>query len=394
VHGAIDAGLVPGFLPGRVSLDAGREWFGRAWGSRVPRARGLGTRGILTAAVEGKIEVLVILGSDPVADFPDADLARRGIAGVKHMIAVGAFLTGTSRRAAVALPCTLAGEKTGSVTNLEGRVQRVGRKVAPEGTAMDDWRIAGELALRLDCDFDFATVDEITDELARVAPAFAGVDCTLLRQARDGVVLPLRDHADEIVLRTRGLSILADDGSGSSWDPIKVEGEALADVAGLEELAAEPAGEGAEGPAAESAPALTAPATWTWSGDVPDHEVPPRDAYALRLVVGRRLYDNGRMVSEASALARVRRPFPLHVNPHDASALGVEAGAEVRVTSNRGSQVLPVAIDAGVPVGVARIDFSANGEGVSALIDAHAVVTDLRVETLGARPPSGREGRR
>jgi NADH-quinone oxidoreductase subunit G len=394
VHGAIDAGLVPGFLPGRVSLDAGREWFERAWSSRVPRARGLGTRGILTAAVEGKIEVLVILGSDPVADFPDADLARRGIAGVKHMIAVGAFLTGTSRRAAVALPCTLAGEKTGSVTNLEGRVQRVGRKVAPEGTAMDDWRIAGELALRLDCDFDFATVDEITDELARVAPAFAGVDCTLLRQARDGVVLPLRDHADEIVLRTRGLSILADDGSGSSWDPIKVEGEALADVAGLEELAAEPAGEGAEGPAAESAPALTAPATWTWSGDVPDHEVPPRDAYALRLVVGRRLYDNGRMVSEASALARVRRPFPLHVNPHDASALGVEAGAEVRVTSNRGSQVLPVAIDAGVPVGVARIDFSANGEGVSALIDAHAVVTDLRVETLGARPPSGREGRR
>jgi len=159
VHGAIDAGLVPGFLPGRVSLDAGREWFESAWNSRVPRARGLDTHGILTAAADGKIDVLVILGSDPVADFPDADLARRGIAGAKHMIAIGAFLTGTSRRAEVALPCTLAGEKTGSVTNLEGRVQRVGRKVAPEGTAMDDWRIAGELALRLGVDFDLATVD-------------------------------------------------------------------------------------------------------------------------------------------------------------------------------------------------------------------------------------------
>ena len=124
------------------------------------------------------------------------------------------------------LPCTLWGEKTGTVTNLEGRVQRVGRKVAPEGTAMDDWRIAVELALRLGTDFDLATVDEVTDEIARVAPALAGATAALLRRARDGVVLPLREHLDEIVLRTRDLSILADDGPGTSWDPIKVEGEA------------------------------------------------------------------------------------------------------------------------------------------------------------------------
>src|SRR5947208_13316053 len=199
VHGAIDSGLVPGFLPGRVSLDAGREWFESAWGSRVPRARGLDAHRILTAAAEGQIEVLVVFGSDPVADFPDADLARRGIAGAKRVIAVGAFLTGSSERAEVVLPSTLWGEKTGSVTNLDGRVQRVGRKVAPEGTAMDDWRIAGELALRLGVDFDLATVDEVTDELARVAPAFVGVDTALLRQARDGVVLPLREHRDELV---------------------------------------------------------------------------------------------------------------------------------------------------------------------------------------------------
>ena len=53
-------------------------------------------------------------------------------------------------------------------------MQRVGRKVAPEGAAMDDWRIAGELALRLGTDFDLATVDEVTDELARVAPGARG----------------------------------------------------------------------------------------------------------------------------------------------------------------------------------------------------------------------------
>jgi len=361
VHGAIDSGLVPGFLPGRVSLEAGRDWFQSAWGSRVPRAKGLDARGILQASAAGTLEVLVIFGCDPVADFPDAQLARRAIAGAKHIVAVGAFLTGSSAPAEVVLPCTLWGEKTGSITNLEGRVQRVGRNVAPEGAAMDDWRIAGELAVRLGTDFDFATVDEVTDELARVAPALAGVDAALLRRARDGVVLPLRDHHDEVVLRTRALSILADDGSGTSWDPIKVEGEAATDVV---------------------EPDDAAPELWTWDGVVADVVVPPRDAYALRLVVGRRLYDNGRMVSEAPVLERVRRPFPLRINPHAASLLGLESGSQVRLTSNRGSILVAVEPDAGVPDGIGRLEFSADGMGAAELIDADATITDARVETL------------
>ena len=76
------------------------------------------------------------------------------------------------------------------------------------------------------------------------------------------------------------------------------------------------------------------------------------------------------------------------VSPHDAAGLGIESGDEVRVTSTRGSQVLPVTIDPGVPAGIAQLDFSADGAGAAALIDARAVVTDLRLETLS---PSGRE---
>ena len=373
VHGAIDSGLAPGFLPGRVTLDAGREWFESAWGSPVPRSKGLDTRGILEACAAGDMEVLVILGSDPVADFPDTDLARRAIAGAKKIIAVGGFLTRTSEGSEVVLPPTLWGEKTGSTTNLEGRVQRVGRKVAPEGTAMDDWRIAGELALRLGADFDLATVDEVTDELARVAPAAAGVDAALLRRARDGVVLPLREHRDDLVLRTRALSILADDGSGTSWDPIKVEGEAAIDLPEAAEVATEPA---------EVATEVAEPELFAWDGRAPEVVVPPRDAYALRLVVGRRLYDNGRMVSEAPVLASVRRPFPLRINPHAASLLGLEAGAPVRLTSNRGSITVTVAPDPGVPEGIGQLEFSADGLGAAELIDADATITDARVETI------------
>ena len=78
----------------------------------------------------------------------------------------------------------------------------------------------------------------------------------------------------------------------------------------------------------------------------------------------------------------MRGPFLLHVSPHDAAGLGVEPGTEVRITSSRGSRVVAIEPDTGVPTGVARFDFSADGSGVAELIDASAAVTDVRVETI------------
>ena len=87
VHGAIDMGLAPGLLPGRVALADGRDWFARFWGT-VPAETGLDTAGILAAAADGKIDTLILLGADPLADFPDRDLAARGVAGARTVIAV------------------------------------------------------------------------------------------------------------------------------------------------------------------------------------------------------------------------------------------------------------------------------------------------------------------
>src|SRR5205085_7871209 len=91
VHGALDLGLAPGFLPGRVALDDGRDWFTDAWGG-VPDSRGLDAAGILDAARSGRLHGLVLLGADPVADFPDRSLARQAMAGAGFTVAVGAFL--------------------------------------------------------------------------------------------------------------------------------------------------------------------------------------------------------------------------------------------------------------------------------------------------------------
>ena len=397
VHGALDCGLAPGFLPGRVTLDGGRDWFSTRW-EGVPKERGLDAEGILRAAADGQIEVLVLLGADPLGDFPDAALAKRALDTVPTVIAVDGFLSSSTQRADVFLPCTLWGEKAGTVTNIEGRVQRVGRKVAPEGTAMDDWRIALELAARLGTDIDLATVDEVTDEVARVAPAFAGVGSALMQRARDGAVLPLRDHQDELVVRARDLSIMADDGSGTSWDPIKVEGVVPADSTNAIEASgagAEPISPGAGDPqddpasaarvvdeAKQASQARDAPALHEWKATAPSVESPGRDAYALRLVAGHTLYDEGRIVRETPVLAKVRRARMLRVNPADLGRLGVESGGNVKVTSARGSQTLTAVADEQVPPGAAQVAFSGDGEGVATLIDAAAPVTDLRVESV------------
>jgi anaerobic selenocysteine-containing dehydrogenase len=311
-------------------------------------------------------------------------------------------LSPTSQRADVVLPCTLWGEKAGTIANIEGRVQRVNRKVAPEGTAMDDWRIALELMARLGHDVDLATVDEVTDTIARVAPAFAGVTAALTRRARDGVVLPLREHREELVLRARDLSIKADDGSGTSWDPIKVEGVVPADStnavegsgAGFEPLkpgAGDPQDDPeqaarvvAESTAAadESREAAEVPDLHAWAPHAPSTQSPARDAYALRLVAGRSLYDNGRIVRETPVLAQLRPDPLLRIHPSDAARLGVEQGGEVRITSARASEVISVASDPNVPAGIARYDWTADGKGPSQHIDAGAPVTDLRVESV------------
>ena len=88
-----------------------------------PRAGGLDTRGTLQAAADGKIECLVLVGADPLADFPDTDLARRALAGARRIIAVDTFLHGVVRSAPTSCcPPAAYAEKAGTTTNLEGRV--------------------------------------------------------------------------------------------------------------------------------------------------------------------------------------------------------------------------------------------------------------------------------
>nr|MDQ6909704.1 NADH-quinone oxidoreductase subunit NuoG [Actinomycetota bacterium] len=116
VHGALDMGLAPGVLPGRVSLDDGRAWFESAWATDLP-ARGLDTHGILAAAAANRVQGLVLIGADPMGDFPDRTLARRGLAGVGFTVVIDTFLNDSAIHADVVLPAATYAERPGTTTN-------------------------------------------------------------------------------------------------------------------------------------------------------------------------------------------------------------------------------------------------------------------------------------
>ena len=146
------------------------------------------TTSMLARAAAGEVECLVLLGSDPVSDVPDADLVRRAFASVKHVIAIDTFITESSRRAEVFLPAAAYAEKVGTTTNCEGRVSDVAQKITAAGTARPDWMIAAELALEVGLDLGFTSYSELHDKMTASVAAFApAADAKAVR--REGIVV-------------------------------------------------------------------------------------------------------------------------------------------------------------------------------------------------------------
>ncbi len=203
VMGALDMGLAPGLLPGRVGLDEGRAWYEAAWGS-VPAARGRDARSMLGALADGSMNAVVLVGSDPVGDFPDRALAQEALGAADFVVAVDGFLSPSAAMADVVLPVAITHERTGTTTNIEGRVIRLAQKLVAPGQCWPDWMVAAELAERLSGGLGVASAAELWDEIERLAPSHAGITRAVLDSpaARDGIIAPL--PASPVRITTRG----------------------------------------------------------------------------------------------------------------------------------------------------------------------------------------------
>jgi len=390
VRGAIDMGLTPGLLPGRVTLDAGRQWFANHWPS-VPAQKGLDATGILTAAAEGRIDVLVLLGADPLNDFRDRSLAQRALAGARMVVAVDTFLNASTEKADVVLAAAGYAETEGTTTNLEGRVSVLGRKVTPPGTARADWMLAAELAFRMGHDLGLESADGIWNEIEAVAPAHAGITRALLRSAAgtDGVLVPLRPEV-AMAAEGRPVHITGVDGTMPDSRALAKAAEATDETQAAPD-AEPPATDDADGAAAEDADTDEAAAEQEPYQERPNpisftrgemYESPGVDSYSLRLVTHRKLYDLGTLVQHSPSLAALAPGSELLVHPYDLDRLGVAEGGRIKILSPTGSLTVDAHASTAIPKGTAALAVNQAGPNPAELIDATNDVTDIRVETV------------
>ncbi|MCP4309218.1 MAG: NADH-quinone oxidoreductase subunit NuoG [bacterium] len=194
VIGALDMGLAPTLLPGRVSESTAHETLEAAWGP-LPEGLGRTATSILEGLRDNDLQALVMIGTDPVRDHPEPDLARAGLESADFVVAFDHFLNDSVALADVVFPVEGFAEVEGTVTNLEGRVQKVNRLVPGPGQTKPTWSALDDLARRMGGDLGATSVAALSKEIATVAPVYHGVGWDALDwgEGREGLVLPVED---------------------------------------------------------------------------------------------------------------------------------------------------------------------------------------------------------
>jgi assimilatory nitrate reductase catalytic subunit len=122
------------------------------WGvANVPAKPGKTAVEMFQAAADGAIDVLWIVCTNPAQSMPDQAMVRRALERCPFVIVQEAYATtATARYADLLLPATTWGEKDGTVTNSERRISRVRAVINAPGQARHDWRIAVDVARRIE----------------------------------------------------------------------------------------------------------------------------------------------------------------------------------------------------------------------------------------------------
>src|SRR5882724_7406434 len=116
------------------------------------------------------VRVLLLAASNPVVSAPNAGHVAERLAALDFLVVTDFFLSESARLADVVLPTTQFAEEDGTLTNLEGRVLRRRRAVAPPEGVRTELEIWHALADRLGCGEHFpADPHVVYDELRRAS---------------------------------------------------------------------------------------------------------------------------------------------------------------------------------------------------------------------------------
>jgi NADH-quinone oxidoreductase subunit G len=348
-QGLIDMGVHPG-------LDAGY---------RPVDAPGRDTCAILEAAAAGEIDTLLIVGADPLTDFPDADLARRALESKVFTIVVELFPTQTVERADIVFPSVSYAERAGTFTNLERRLQKIEPLVPTPGSAREPWAACAELAGALGETWSWSTFEDVWTDIRKEVPTHSGVDVEGLRRT---VLTPGPQYEGAFGEPTSAAAVAGPGArypkgfrsgapfqTGQNW-PLSWELRAFEarEHPGVIPSPPEPA----ESPAVEDA-------------------APESRGDGLSLYTGRLIYDDGGMVSRSTFLRNLaKRPF-VEINDIDAKDRDISDGDDV-ILSVDGTAVTVKAVIADIARGTVFVPYDQPGLRANTLIRGINPSVELR----------------
>ena len=218
VQGACDMGGLPNVFSAYqpVTSEEVRRKFAKGWGvdpDRLSATPGLTVTEMMTAALDGSVRALVILGENPMLSDPNLHHVEQALQALDLLVVQDIFLNETAAMADVVLPGVSFAEKAGTFTNTERRVQIVRPALPAPGEARQDWDILQDLARRLGADWSYSGPAAIFEEMASLTPSYAGMSHARLETGGLQWPCPTAEHPGTPILHverfTRGLGLFA-----------------------------------------------------------------------------------------------------------------------------------------------------------------------------------------
>lgn len=194
-QGLIDAGCMPDALPGGRPLDdeGSRKLCEDPWRCNITSTPGLTLPEMISASNSGSMKAMYIMGENPVYNLPDGNHIKSSLESLEFLVVQDIFMTETAEIADVVLPSMSWAEKDGTYTNLERRIQRLGK--ALEGDGMEDWKILAEIGGRIGVHMPYKSSSDIFNEISKVSPIHEGLTYSDIEKGTD--LWPYKGKAPE-----------------------------------------------------------------------------------------------------------------------------------------------------------------------------------------------------
>ncbi|MEK0275612.1 formate dehydrogenase subunit alpha [Vibrio vulnificus] len=339
VQGACDMGALPNNYPGyqKVYNPLVREKFVIEWDApHLSAEPGLTLTEIIDGACRRDVRALYVMGENPVLSDPNQAHVIEGLEALDFLVVQDIFLTETAQYADVVLPSCSFAEKSGHFTNTERRVQRISPAVNPPGEAKEDWRIVQEIANAMGSDWHYRSVADITNEITRVTPQYAGLKWENITP--EGVQWPSNKN------NPAGTRIMHQ----TQFTRGKGQMEAI---------------------------------PFRYAAELPDEE------YPLVLTTGRVLeqFHTGTMTRKTQGLNNLAGPRAM-ISVQDAEALGIGNGDMLKVSTRRGEIEIAAFVTKRMQAGVVFIPFHFVESPVNRLTttatDPHAKIPEFKVAAV------------